>query len=121
MVARRDAMRAEQDAAKREIQEREARKLEEEAGFERLRQTHGAALSAWSEEYGKKKDVRALLAGLERVLWEGSGWKPIGLGDLLEPKKVKLAYRKACLKVRGQLWADRARLAARGPLDASTP
>ena len=89
MVARRDAMRAEQDAAKAEIQAREARKAEEEAGFERLRATHGAALTAWSEEYGKKKDVRALLAGLEKVLWEDSGWKPVGLGELLEPKKAR--------------------------------
>ena len=97
MVARRDAMRAEQDAAKAEIQAREARKAEEEAGFERLRATHGAALTAWSEEYGKKKDVRALLAGLEKVLWEDSGWKPVGLGELLEPKKVRRARARARL------------------------
>ena len=24
-----------------------------------------------------------------QVMWEGSGWKPISIGDLLEPKKVK--------------------------------
>ena len=30
-----------------------------------------------------------------QVMWEGSGWKPISIGDLLEAKKVKRAYYKA--------------------------
>ena len=30
-----------------------------------------------------------------QVMWEGSGWKPISIGDMLEPKKVKRAYYKA--------------------------
>ena len=30
-----------------------------------------------------------------QVMWEGSGWKPISIGDLLEPKKVKRAYYRA--------------------------
>jgi DnaJ-domain-containing protein 1 len=32
-------------------------------------------------------------------LWEGSSWKAIGLGDVIDPKKVKLNYRKAMLVV----------------------
>ena len=30
-----------------------------------------------------------------QVMWEGSGWKPISIGDLLEPRKVKRAYYRA--------------------------
>ena len=52
-------------------------------------------LKRWSEDHGKKKNIRALLAGMDQVMWEGSGWKPISIGDLLEPKKVKRAYYKA--------------------------
>lgn len=33
------------------------------------------------------------------MLWPESRWKPIGLGDLLEPRQVKLQYRKAMLVV----------------------
>lgn len=36
---------------------------------------------------------------VQTVLWEGCNWKPIGLGDVIDPKKVKLNYRKAMLVV----------------------
>ena len=52
-------------------------------------------LKQWSEDHGKKKNIRALLSGMDQVMWEGSGWKPISIGDLLEAKKVKRAYYKA--------------------------
>ena len=38
-------------------------------------------------------NIRGLLASLQTVMWEGSGWKPIGMGDLLEPNQV----RGACM------------------------
>jgi hypothetical protein len=34
-------------------------------------------------------NVRGLLGSLQTVLWEDSGWKPIGMGDLLEPAQVR--------------------------------
>jgi hypothetical protein len=39
-------------------------------------------------------NVRGLLGSLQTVLWEDSGWVPIGMGDLLEPAQVR-----ACLRV----------------------
>jgi hypothetical protein len=33
-------------------------------------------------------NVRGLLGSLQTVLWEDSGWKPINMGDLLEPAQV---------------------------------
>ena len=56
-------------------------------------------LRAWSEEYGKKKQLRALLGSLHTSLWADSGWKPVSMGDLLDEKRVRRAYLKASLKV----------------------
>ncbi|KAK4696446.1 hypothetical protein P7C71_g1463, partial [Lecanoromycetidae sp. Uapishka_2] len=48
---------------------------------------------------GKEGNLRALLSTLENVLWEGSGWKKVGMGDVLLPGKVKLVYMKGIAKV----------------------
>jgi hypothetical protein len=34
-------------------------------------------------------NVRGLLGSLQTVLWEDSGWQPINMGDLLDPKQVR--------------------------------
>ncbi|CAK7265912.1 auxilin-like clathrin-binding protein required for normal clathrin function [Sporothrix epigloea] len=52
-----------------------------------------ARVAAWRD--GKKDNLRALLGSLERVLWEGSGWKPVGLHELVMPNKVKIVYMRA--------------------------
>lgn len=48
---------------------------------------------------GKEGNLRALLAGLDTVLWEGSGWTKIGMGELLVPQRCKVAYMKGIAKV----------------------
>ena len=48
---------------------------------------------------GKETNLRALLSTLQNVLWEGSGWKEIGMGELLMPGKVKVNYMKGIAKV----------------------
>ena len=48
---------------------------------------------------GKEGNLRALLSTLENVLWENSGWKKVGMGDVLLPGKVKLVYMKGIAKV----------------------
>lgn len=48
---------------------------------------------------GKEGNLRALLASLETVLWEGAGWKKIGMGELILPGKVKVQYMKGIAKV----------------------
>ena len=99
MRQRQQEMRDAQEEAVAEVREREQKKKAEEAEFDRLRALLGPKLKEWSEQYGKKKDIRALLAGMHNVMWEDSGWKPVSLADLLEPKKVKLQYHKASVKV----------------------
>lgn len=48
---------------------------------------------------GKESNLRALLSTLQNVLWEGSGWKEIGMGEILMPGKVKINYMKGIAKV----------------------
>lgn len=54
-------------------------------------------ISRWRA--GKEGNLRALLSTLENVLWEDSGWKKVGMGDVLLPGKVKLVYMKGIAKV----------------------
>ena len=51
-----------------------------------------ARLNSWKG--GKEDNLRALLASLDTVLWEGAGWKKIGMADLVLPNKVKINYMK---------------------------
>lgn len=48
---------------------------------------------------GKESNLRALLASLDTVLWEGVGWKKVGMGELIVPSKVKVVYMKGIAKV----------------------
>ncbi|PWW74275.1 hypothetical protein C7212DRAFT_283437 [Tuber magnatum] len=54
-------------------------------------------VNAWKS--GKEGNLRALLASLDTVLWEGNGWKKVGMGELLMPNKCKVAYMKGIGKV----------------------
>lgn len=54
-------------------------------------------LVQWRE--GKEGNLRALLASLENVLWDGAGWKKVGMGELIAPGKVKIAYMKGIARV----------------------
>ena len=55
-----------------------------------------AKIAAWRD--GKRDNLRALLGSLDNVLWEGSGWKKVGLHELVQANKVKIAYMKAIAK-----------------------
>ncbi|KAL2197448.1 hypothetical protein P885DRAFT_68586 [Corynascus similis CBS 632.67] len=55
-----------------------------------------ARVAAWRD--GKRDNLRALLSSLDNVLWEGSGWKKVGLHELVMANKVKIVYMKAIAK-----------------------
>lgn len=55
-----------------------------------------ARIAAWRD--GKRENLRALLASLDQVLWEGSGWKKVGLHELVMANRVKVIYMKAIAK-----------------------
>ncbi|RDW84874.1 hypothetical protein BP6252_02464 [Coleophoma cylindrospora] len=52
-----------------------------------------ARISQWRD--GKRDNLRALLGSLDKILWEGSGWKKVGMHELVVNSKVKIAYMKA--------------------------
>ncbi|KAF9876987.1 hypothetical protein CkaCkLH20_05253 [Colletotrichum karsti] len=55
-----------------------------------------ARIAAWRD--GKRDNLRALIGSLDQVLWEGSGWKKVGLHELVMANKVKINYMKAIAK-----------------------
>mmetsp|Transcript_7792 Transcript_7792/g.10870 ORF Transcript_7792/g.10870 Transcript_7792/m.10870 type:complete len:381 (+) Transcript_7792:49-1191(+) len=90
-----DTIADNQNQAKEEMRKRQEQEDEEQKECDRLRQTLGPKLKDWSEEFGRKKNIRALLAGMDKVMWAEANWKSISIADLLEPSKVKKAYYKA--------------------------
>ena len=92
-------MQQAQAKALQEVRDREERKKRDEAEEDEVRKRLEPKIKAWSEEYGKKKQLRALLGSLHTILWDGAKWKPISIGDLMEDSKCKKFYHKATLVV----------------------
>jgi hypothetical protein len=61
-----------------------------------LSESVDARVSAWRD--GKRDNLRALLGSLDNVLWANSGWKKVGMHDLVMANKVKINYMKAIAK-----------------------
>jgi hypothetical protein len=61
-----------------------------------LSESVDARISAWRD--GKRDNLRALLGSLDQVLWPDSGWKKVGMHELVMTNKVKMAYMKAIAK-----------------------
>lgn len=78
---------------------REANEAAERADEEKFALTDSvdAKIAAWKN--GKQDNLRALLGSLDTVLWPDSGWKKIGLSELVLPNKVKIQYMKGIAKV----------------------
>ncbi|KND93402.1 UBA domain-containing protein 7 [Tolypocladium ophioglossoides CBS 100239] len=55
-----------------------------------------AKVSAWRD--GKRENLRALLGSMDKVLWESSGWKNVGMHELVMANKVMIVYMKAIAK-----------------------
>lgn len=92
-------MKEQQAKALQEVREREAKKKQAEEEEDVARKALEPKIKAWSEEHGKKKQLRALLANLHTILWPGAKWKQLSIGDILNDSKVKRAYHKATLVV----------------------
>lgn len=81
--------------ALKEVREREAKKQADDAEEDDVRKRLEPKIKTWSEEHGKKKQLRALLGSMQVILWPGSSWKAVTIGDLLDDSKVKRCYHKA--------------------------
>lgn len=99
-IARKKRLALQQARIQKQLQEKverdraEAQKTEAQHD---LRASHKERIEAWKS--GKKDNIRALLSTLHTVLWENSGWAPLGMTDLVEPNRVKRSYMKANLVV----------------------
>ncbi|KAK2602078.1 hypothetical protein N8I77_008645 [Diaporthe amygdali] len=91
----------------------ESNKAAEAADAERfaLSDQVDARIAAWRD--GKRDNLRALLASLDQVLWEGSGWKKVGLHELVMANRVKIVYMKAIAKTHPDKLAQDATVEAR--------
>ena len=87
------------DAAKEFKAELDDKGSKETAEFDAAKELHDARLTAWATQNNEKKNVRSLMTSMHTVLWDGHRWKQLGLGDVIDAKKVKLHYRKAMLVV----------------------
>lgn len=92
---RMNEMKESQAKAVNEIRAREEKKKNADLAEDEVRKRLEPKIKAWSEEHGKKKQLRALIGTLQTILWPGANWKTIGLGDLLDDSKVKRAFFKA--------------------------
>ncbi|MGK3743036.1 MAG: hypothetical protein ACI90V_009892 [Bacillariaceae sp.] len=82
-----------------EVKQRETDKKRKDDEEDMIRLQLEPKIKAWSEEHGKKKQLQALLANLHTILWNGTKWKQINIGDILQPSKCKKFYFKATLVV----------------------
>jgi hypothetical protein len=92
-------MKEQQDKAQHELREREAKKKKDEEEEDVVRKQLEPKIKVWSEEHGKRKQLRALLGTLHTILWPGAKWKVLSIGDILDDGKVKRAFHKATLVV----------------------
>lgn len=95
VAARVNDMEESQQKAIGELRKRETEKAKADADEDEVRKRLDGKLKTWSEEHGQKKQLRALLATLHTILWEGSAWKQLSLADVLDDSKVKRVYHKA--------------------------
>ncbi|KAL6761587.1 DnaJ domain-containing protein [Haematococcus lacustris] len=72
----------------------EARRREQQV---ELKAVHKATVDAWRNR--NKNNIRGLLSSLHTVLWEGSGWQPVSMADLLDPAHIRKVWMRANLLV----------------------
>jgi len=97
VMERRNELRRVQEARLAEVAEREASAAAEAGERDAFKVQFDAALAAWSSEpSGAKRNVRALLANMHTVLWEGAKWEPVPLAKLVVAAKVRFYFLRAC-------------------------
>ncbi|RYY36160.1 hypothetical protein EON62_01985 [archaeon] len=97
VMERRNKLAEEQARRVAEIAERDASAKREQEEGEMLRATYGKRLKEWAEESnGTKKNIRILLSTLQDVLWSDAKWEPVSMAKLIDPRRAKISFMKAC-------------------------
>ncbi|KAG0208161.1 hypothetical protein BGX28_000776 [Mortierella sp. GBA30] len=78
---------------------RQSAAQQEQEDDEKLRLSDQVEMKMTMWKSGKEDNIRALIASLGSVLWEGAGWKPVGMHELVTPAQVKIKYMRAIGKM----------------------
>ena len=101
VMARRAELRRVQAGRQLEMDAAASSELREAEEKDAARREFEKRINTWALEPlgGKPREIRTLLVTLQSVLWEGSGWEPIGLDKVVVPSRVRLHFMRACTKV----------------------
>ena len=94
-----DHIAAQQEQRLKDLRENEQKAEADAASKKEAGHALEDRLNAWSLKDGQKKGIRNLLSSLHLILWPNSGWKPVGLADLIDANAIKKVQRKAMLVV----------------------
>eukprot|EP00898_Chlorokybus_atmophyticus_P002911 jgi/Chlat1/3620/Chrsp237S03619 len=88
-----------------EKQKREAQAVLEQEQKRKMHDALGSDIKLWGNK--NKNNIRAMLGSLHDVLWEGSGWKPVMITELISTDAVKKVYRRSNLVIHPDKVAQR--------------
>ena len=100
-MARRAELRRAQAGRQSELEAQASAEQREADEKDAARQQFEKRINAWALEPlgGKPREIRTLLATLHTVLWEGSGWEPLGLDKVVAAPRVRAQFMRACTRV----------------------
>ncbi|GAA5959128.1 hypothetical protein JCM3765_006350 [Sporobolomyces pararoseus] len=79
------------------LQASQALQLAEEDLRLQLKDQVDSRILSWKSN--KETNLRALIASLDQVLWEGLAWKKVGMNELITENQLKVRYVRAIAKV----------------------
>jgi len=101
VMARRAELKRVQAERQEELDKAASSESKEAEEKDAARREFEGKINAWHLEPtgGQPRPIRVLLTSLHNVLWDGSGWDPLGLDKVIVPAKVRIHFMKACTKV----------------------
>jgi hypothetical protein len=99
IMKRREGERAKHEAAVAAVSAADEAASAQASAISEARKRHMADIKAWGYDgAGEVRNVRALLSNLDKILWREAkaSWQGVGMSALVNPKKVRIPYFKAC-------------------------
>jgi len=99
IMLRRKAEREKHEAAVAAVAAAEAAAAQHADELDGARHRHESEVKSWGyDSAGEVRNIRALLSNLDKILWPAAkgSWKGVGMSALVNPKKVRIPYFKAC-------------------------
>ena len=97
VMKRRNEERQKQKERVQALETSEKQAKVEQEQIDSSRQKLNDKIQQWAyDRHGQPKNIQALLSTLDSVLWEGASWTPVAMSQLLDPKKLRITYFKAC-------------------------